>query len=391
MCRGPCSWATWSATPNPSIRLGEGGAVLPGSRSAAWARLLLTPGVGPRTAHALLRAFGSAETVLDASQASLSPIVGEELARALSEGPNAALLDHTLAWIDASGHHFLTWDDGQYPRALLQLPDPPPCLFYLGRPELLARPALAIVGSRNATAQGLENARGFAQALSQAGLTIVSGLAQGIDTAAHRGGLEGAGSSIAVLGTGIDRVYPAKNRDLAHRLAEQGGLLSEFPLGTPPTAGNFPRRNRLISGLSRGCLVIEATLNSGSLITARLALEQGREVFAVPGSIHSPFSKGPHRLLRDGAKLVETAQDVLEELGVLAARSPAEEPSPVEGVSKEHERLLAVLGHDPTTLDLLAQRSGLAVDQLAAWLLDLELSGRIQALPGGFYQRLSRL
>ncbi len=362
---------------------------MPSSRLAAWARLSLLPGLGPRNVHALLQALGSPEAVHDASIASLAPLVGETLARMIGQGPDPQRLDALLGWIEAPGHHFLCWEDPAYPQALLQIADPPPCLYYLGRLELLQAPALAIVGSRNASAPGQENALAFAKALSQAGLTIVSGLAQGIDTAAHQGGLEGEGSSIAVIGTGIDRVYPAKNRALAHRLAEHGGMLSEFPLGTPPQRGHFPRRNRLISGLTRGCLVIEATLSSGSLITARFALEQGREVFAVPGSIHSPFSKGPHRLIREGAKLAETAQDVLEELE-LAGSTPLEpaktaaSPSP----DREMQGLLDALGFDPGTLDQIADRTGLPIEHLAAVLLDLELAGWVQALPGGrFVQR----
>ena len=226
-----------------------------------------------------------------------------------------------MKWIDQPGNDLLTLADARYPAALLQIADPPLLLYVRGRVELLSHPALAIVGSRSATPAGTRDALAFAETLSNAGLTIVSGLALGIDTAAHRGGLAGASSSIGVVGTGLDRVYPARNRHLAHQLAEDGVLVSEFPLGTPPFPSNFPRRNRVISGLCRGCLVVEAALRSGSLITARQSLEQGREVFAMPGSIHSSLSKGCHWLIKQGAKLVETAQDVLEELG-LAALEP---------------------------------------------------------------------
>ena len=275
---------------------------------------------------------------------------------------------------------------------LLSIADPPPALYYIGRRALLNRPAVAIVGSRNATPQGLENAEAFAAALSSSGMTVVSGLAIGIDAAAHRGGLSGAGSSLAVIGTGIDRVYPARNRDLAHTLAEKGGLLSQFSLGTAPLPGNFPRRNRLISGLARGVLVVEATLNSGSLITARAAAEQGREVFAIPGSIHSPFSRGSHRLIKDGAKLVETAQDILEELGTLGVITPASAsaaaPQAKDASSRDATRLLAALGSEGATVDRLVERSGLSSSAVTVALLELELRGQVAALPGGTFQRI---
>ncbi|HEX3136621.1 MAG TPA: DNA-processing protein DprA, partial [Casimicrobiaceae bacterium] len=272
--------------------------------------------------------------------------------------------------------------------ALLTIGDPPPVLHYAGKPDLLNRPALAIVGSRNATPQGRENAEAFAAALSAAGLTIVSGLAQGIDAAAHRGGLAGAGSSVAVVGTGIDRIYPAGNKALAHRLAAEGGLLSQFTLGTPPLPGNFPRRNRVISGLVRGVLVVEATPNSGSLITARFAAEQGREVFAIPGSIHSPFSKGCHRLIKDGAKLVETAQDVLEELGLAPARASDRAWAGTPAPDGDAARVLAALGHDPADVDLLAERTGLDASAIAVALVELELAGQVAQLLGGAFQRV---
>jgi DNA processing protein len=282
----------------------------------------------------------------------------------------------------------LAWDDAAYPSALLTIGDPPPVLHYSGKLDLLNRPALAIVGSRNATPQGRENAEAFAAALSAAGLTIVSGLAQGIDAAAHRGGLAGAGNSVAVVGTGIDRIYPAGNKALAHRLAAEGGLLSQFTLGTPPLPGNFPRRNRVISGLVRGVLVVEATPNSGSLITARFAAEQGRDVFAIPGSIHSPFSKGCHRLIKDGAKLVETAQDVLEELGLAPARASDRAWAGTPAPDGDAARVLAALGHDPADVDLLAERTGLDASAIAVALVELELAGQVAQLPGGAFQRV---
>ena len=360
------------------------------ARVEAWASLQLVAGLNARALFELLKSLGGPEEVCAASSASLARCAGSEAAAAVRRGPDRERLARTLAWLALPGHWLVAWGDDDYPRQLLATADPPPVLAYAGRRELLRRSALAIVGSRNATPQGVENAEAFATALSGAGLTIVSGLALGIDAAAHRGGLAGEGSSIAVLGTGLDRIYPANNRGLAERLSEAGGLLSEFPLETPPLRANFPRRNRVISGLSRGVLVVEATLKSGSLITARLAAEQGREVFAIPGSIHSPFSKGSHRLIKDGAKLVETARDVLDELGVLS-----EPPRQINEVSEGAPavggiamRILAALGHEAAGVDALSERTGLAAEVVAATLVELELSGRVAPLPGGAYQRL---
>jgi DNA processing protein len=359
------------------------------ARVEAWASLQLIPGLSPRALVALLKAFGGPAEVLAASRAALKSSVGAELASAIAQGAAPDELSRSLAWLAEPGHALLAWDDAAYPSALLTIGDPPPVLLYAGKLDLLNRPALAIVGSRNATPQGRENAEAFAAALSAADLTIVSGLAQGIDAAAHRGGLAGAGNSVAVVGTGIDRIYPAGNKALAHRLAEQGGLLSQFTLGTPPLPGNFPRRNRIISGLVRGVLVVEATPNSGSLITARFAAEQGREVFAIPGSIHSPFSKGCHRLIKEGAKLVETAQDVLEELGLAPAGASART---LKGSGPEAggdaARILAALGHDPVDVDLLVERTGLDASAIAVALVELELAGQVAPLPGGAFQRV---
>jgi len=258
-------------------------------------------------------------------------------------------------------------------------------LFAKGRVELLNEPAFAIVGSRNATRQGEANAHAFAEALSRARLTVVSGLALGIDAAAHRGALDGGAGTIAVIGTGVDRIYPARNAALARDIAERGVIVSEFHLGTPPLAPNFPRRNRIIAGLGRGCLVVEAAEASGSLITARLAAEAGREVFAIPGSIHAPLAKGCHRLLKQGAKLVETAQDILEELRWEAVVAPVKGDAAPPG----DDPVLAALGHDPLDLDTLSGRTRLPPDQLLAHLLTLELDGRVAQLPGGRYQRLA--
>jgi DNA processing protein len=285
----------------------------------AWLALSLTRGLGGEGARRLLKEFGSPDAVLAASLSSLKSFVKPDVAAEIKKGITDDALNLVLTWLEDNNNHVVTLADSDYPQALLNIPDPPLLLYVKGRVDLLNHVALAIVGSRSATPQGIHNAEAFARSLSDAGLCIISGLAHGIDAAAHRGALRGSGngqgSSIAVVGTGLDKVYPASNRDLAHALAQHGTLISEFPLGTPPLAANFPRRNRLISGMGLGCLVVEASLQSGSLITARLALEQGREVFAIPGSIHAPQSKGCHALLKQGAKLVETAQDILEELG----------------------------------------------------------------------------
>jgi len=358
------------------------------ARAEAWARLQLS-GVPPRPLVELLRAFGSPEDVLAATPAQRRRHVPASAAARLDKDPDGPRLDATLAWLREPAHGLVAWDDVDYPRALLEIGDPPPVFYCLGRRDLLAAPAFAIVGSRNATPQGCADAEAFAAALSATGFTIVSGLALGIDAAAHRGGLAQAGSSVAVVGTGLDRVYPARNRALAHDLALRGLLISEFALGTPALKHNFPQRNRLVSGLARGTLVVEATLSSGSLITARLAAEQGREVFALPGSIHSPFSKGPHRLIRDGAKLVETAQDILDELGIPARASAAVAAGDARGETDASAgAVVAALGHAPADVDTLAARTGLPAADVIAALTALELSRRVAAIPGGLWQRL---
>lgn len=351
----------------------------------AWLALSLTRGLGGESARRLLQEFGSPEAVFAASSGSLRSIVKADIAAEIGKGIDETALAATLAWLQGGGNHIVTLADSDYPQSLLNIPDPPLLLYVKGRLDLLNHPALAVVGSRNATPQGLNNAEAFAKSLSDAGLCIVSGMAHGIDAAAHRGALQGQGRSIGIVGTGLDKVYPAANRDLAHALAAQGALVSEFPLGTPPLAANFPRRNRLISGMSIGCLVVEASLQSGSLITARLALEQGRDVFAIPGSIHAPQSKGCHALIKQGAKLVETAQDVLEELNGLPANHGNAAPN-VEG--EADSALLEQVGFDPVDIDTLSVRCGLTVSELSAMLLTLELEGRISALPGGLYQRI---
>lgn len=349
----------------------------------AWLALSLTRGLGGEGARRLLKEFGSPDAVLAASIGSLRTIVNSDVAAAITNGVPDDLLAPTLAWLEDDRNHIVTLADSDYPQALLNITDPPLLLYVKGSLDLLNRTALATVGSRNATPQGINNAEAFAKSLSNAGLCVISGMAHGIDAAAHRGALQGQGGSIAVVGTGLDKVYPAANRDLAHALASQGALISEFPLGTPPLAANFPRRNRIISGMSIGCLVVEASLQSGSLITARLALEQGRDVFAIPGSIHAPQSKGCHALIKQGAKLVEAAQDILEELGM---QLPA--PPRVSGMPDADSELLQQLGFDPVDLDTLGSRCGLTVSKLSAMLLTLELDGRVCALPGGLYQRI---
>lgn len=352
----------------------------------AWLRLALIPGIGDGAQRRLLEVFATPQAALAASRAQLAQYLSAKQAEALQAGPDAQQLADTLAWLGEPGHHLVTWLDEDYPPLLREIADPPALLYAKGLRSMLGQSCLAVVGSRSATPQGEANAEAFAQALSEAGITIASGLALGIDAAAHRGGLKGPGSTIAVVGTGLDRVYPARNKALAHEIAEKGLLLSEFPLGAISAPGHFPKRNRIISGLSRGVLVVEAALNSGSLITARQALEQGREVMAVPGSIHSPLSKGCHALIKQGAKLVESAQDIVEELAwpIMPPVTSADGPG-----NGEIGQLLQHLGFDPVSLDQLAERSGLTVEALSAKLLTLELEGRVAQLPGGRYQRLS--
>lgn len=352
----------------------------------SWLAFTLVPGISYTAQRALLQTFGTPRGVLAASRHDIGRIVGDTATQLLEKGPDPSLLESTLRWLGQPQRRLLALGDADYPRSLLDISDPPNVLYAQGRIELLNEPAVAIVGSRNATPQGLRDAEAFARALSDAGLAIVSGLALGIDAAAHRGGLAGATSSIAVMGTGPDRVYPKGNHRLANELATSGCLISEFAVGTPPVARNFPRRNRLIGGLSRGVLVVEAALLSGSLNTARSALEQGREVLAVPGSIHSPLSKGCHSLLKQGAKLVETAEDVLVELGMIGASAPKE--SPGDHVV-EDDPLLEAIGYAPASIDQLAQRTGLDAAKLAAHLSRLEIAGRVRALPGGWFQHVA--
>ena len=369
---------------------------------AGWLRLALTPGVGNVGARRLLAAFGLPPQVFAQPLAALAQVVPHAQARALLEEPAAVapLLEATRHWLEVSDEaaprRILTLGDDAYPPALLNIEDPPLMLYVVGQLPGAWPAAIALVGSRNPTPQGVANAREFARAFASAGLAVVSGLALGIDAAAHEGALDGAApaalATIAVVGTGLDRVYPRRHHDLAHRIVARGLMMSEYPIGTPPLAPNFPKRNRLISALSLGTVVVEAAVQSGSLITARMAAEQGRDVFAIPGSIHSPQARGCHALIKQGAKLVETAQDVLEELpgfaspdtGKSAAAAAAENVDDESGDS-----LLQSLGYDPVSIDALVARTGTAASALQARLLELELAGEVARLPGGLYQRVA--
>jgi DNA processing protein len=368
--------------------------------AAAWIRLAhIKGGPGATVVRALLAQFGLPDRVFAASRTALRAFVPALQIDVLLAPPSAeaqAAIDRALAWLERPDCHLLTLADDTYPQALLTIPDPPLLLYAFGRPALLQRPALAVVGSRNASRQGLLHAEQFSEAFSQAGLPVLSGMALGIDSAAHEGGLRGKGSTVAVIGTGIDLVYPSRNRPLARRIAQQGCIVSEYPLGTPPMAFNFPRRNRIISGLSRAVLVVEAALRSGSLITARVAADQGRDVFAIPGSIHSPLSKGCHELIKQGAKLVESVQDVFEEIGCFGdAKSSAGKaivdpgPAAAGAAAAGDAFLLQQMGYDPVTLDQLAMRSGRAMAPLQQELLMLELDGSVELLPGGGYRRMA--
>ena len=386
---------------------------------AGWLRLTLSPGIGNETARRLLAAFGLPENIFQQPLTALTQVANTAQAAGLASVPPEleALLTATWDWLHTPigdqgdvCKRIITLGDTDYPASLLAINDPPLVLYVQGDASIVcAKPAnagrlsrsfahsVAIVGSRNPTPQGTMNARRFARTLAQAGLTIVSGLALGIDGAAHEGALEGAEAdldrlaTIAVVGTGLDRVYPKTHLDLARRITARGVIVSEYPIGTPPLSTNFPKRNRIIAALSQGTLVVEAALKSGSLITAREASEQGKEVFAIPGSIHSTQTRGCHALIKQGAKLVESAQDVLEELrwddgagpatnhGADIACGPAPEDTPV----------LRALGFDPVGLDALQARTGIDTARLQAQLMALELQGEVARLPGGLFQRIA--
>ena len=380
---------------------------------AGWLRLSLTPGVGDLAARRLLAAFGLPDRIFAQHERALRELMSPAQAAALQQLPEgfAAQLERTWQWLqgtEANGavRRIVTLGDAGYPAPLLETADPPLMLYLLGAPTFDLRGlerSIAIVGSRNPTPQGALNAEAFGRAFGEAGLPVISGLALGVDGAAHQGALDGVGdrpwlATVAVVGTGLDRVYPARHWALAHRITAHGLIVSEFPLGTPPLNQNFPKRNRIISGLSRGTLVVEAALQSGSLITARMAVEQGREVFAIPGSIHSPQSRGCHALIRQGAKLVESVQDVLEELRLAEAPRAGSQTTDATGPNdhsddEAHEEgdahgLLRHLGFDPVGLDALSARTGFGAAELQAQLLGLELDGRVARLPGGLFQRV---
>ena len=361
-----------------------------------WIRLARATGIGARTALTLLEHFGNADAICSASPARLrSAGLGNQAIEALTTVDEQTVAED-LRWLNGTGdHHLLTITDPGYPELLRQIPDPPAWLFLKGDPELLHHPQLAVVGSRNPTRGGRENALEFARELAGRGLGITSGLATGIDTAAHEGALAADGITVAVVATGLDRVYPASNRELAHRIADKGLIVSEFPPGTEPRAGHFPSRNRIISGLSLGVLVTEATEKSGSLITARLASEQGREVFAIPGSIHNPLARGCHRLIRQGAKLVEQASDILEELApyLVTPTVPTETPDPapaagLEAPDEDYARLLDVVGYDPISIDEIIRQSGLTAEEVSSMLLLLELQGHVESISGNRFCRI---
>jgi DNA processing protein len=374
-------------------------AFLSDARLAAWLRLERAGGIGPRTGRKLLQAFGGIEAIFSAGGDTLAAHLGQAQARALCAPPSdetQRLIEATLRWRERPGQRVLALGEPGYPALLANIPDPPLLLYIKGRVELLAAPMLAMVGSRNASLQGRTNALAFAESLSGAGLCIVSGLALGIDAAAHEGALIGArgwsGSTVAVVGTGPDLVYPARNRALCERIAVEGCIVSEYPVGTPPLPGNFPKRNRIISGLAAGVLVVEAAAQSGSLITARQAAEQGRDVFAIPGSIHAALAKGCHILIREGAKLVDTAADVLEAMAwsplVRNASGMAPAHARIEAVPDGSAALLAALGHDPVEPDILLASLGMSPALLSSQLLALELAGLLERQPGGRVQRV---
>lgn len=340
--------------------------------------------------RALLEQHGSAVGIVSLPRSKLPEALRDAIAK-----PDDAAIDRDLVWQEADGNHLVHPDSPDYPELLRLIPGAPTLLYVVGNREALNLPSLAIVGSRNPTRGGEQNAFEFSKHLGSCGFVIVSGLAQGIDTAAHDGALAGGAMTVAVLGHGIDRVYPAVNRKLAHRIAASGALVSEYPLGTAPLKAHFPQRNRLISGLSLGTLVVEAARQSGSLITARLASDQGREVFAIPGSIHNPLSCGCHRLIREGAKLVESAEDIVNELGSLAGHlmqnstADSDEP-PAVTLDDDYQSLLDAMAHDPATAEELAGRSGLTIAQVSSMLLILELEGRIETQSGGRYSQLRK-
>lgn len=358
---------------------------------AGWLGLLYTHGLGPRGICLLLSEFGHPTAIWNASHAQLSKLVSANIATQLCAGIPACV-QASLDWLKLSDqNHIITLADEHYPKRLLEIIDPPPVLYAKGQLKWLNTPSLAVVGSRHATPQGEKNAEAFSKELTLNGYTVISGMALGIDGAAHRGALQGNGATIAVVGTGLDIVYPAKHRSLAHQIAEVGLILSEFVIGTPSITANFPKRNRIISGLSQGCLVVEANIQSGSLITAKLATEQGREVFAIPGSIHSPVSKGCHQLIKQGAKLVDGVQDILEELNYPSSSTahPHQTTPATTPLDTPKHPLLLHIGYEPISIEQLIDASGLTSSEVSSMLLVLELEGKVASLAGGQIQRIA--
>ena len=363
------------------------------SSLAAWLALLHCPGIGLRRYNTLLEYYHQPKLLLEAGTAEINRLDLPSKTKQWLNQPDWSLIETDLNWLNSNpDHHIISLDDQRYPQRLKQIDSAPPLLFVIGDAELLTTTQLGIVGSRNPSAGGKENSFHFAQSLSQAGLTITSGMALGIDAAAHKGALANNGKTIAVTGTGLDRVYPARHRQLAHDIATQGALVSEFPIGTPPLPDHFPRRNRIISGLSLGILVVEAAPKSGSLISARLANEQGLEVFAIPGSIHNPLARGCHQLIRQGAKLVESTADILEELNLQldTPKTSSSKPESNSGLDTSSLKLLSIIGHDPCSIDTLIERSQLAAEQVSSILLVLELGGMVSSLAGGLYIKAAK-
>lgn len=368
------------------------------AEKSLWISLGRVRGVGPQTFCNLLKNFGSPANIYAASLKQLKEVVTDDIAQAITRGIDSEIVASSLHWLAQNNNHLVTLADTEYPKTLLEISDPPPYLYAKGNLALLNQPSIAIVGSRNASVQGEKNAEAFAYDLCSYGLCIVSGLALGIDGAAHRGALKANGATIAVVGTGLDIVYPAKHRDLAHQIVEHGLIISEFELGTPSKPQNFPKRNRIISGLSLGCLVVEANLQSGSQITARLAAEQGREIFAIPGSIHSPMSKGCHQLIKQGAKLVDCLQDIVEELKLsIKLDNPSDSKdishqkvklSSMPNNSTANNEIFSIMGFDAISLENLVVLSGLTVSEVSSMLMLLELEGKVASLTGGLYQKI---
>jgi DNA processing protein len=361
---------------------------------ACYLALNLCPGIGPATIQRIISDCPySISELFTLSRATLSELAFKPQQLSYLSNPDWEAVEQALEWQTSEpNHHIITQLDPAYPDLLKDISDAPPLLYAIGDKDLLQTPQIAVVGSRNCTPGGADTAEEFSRYLCRAGLTITSGMALGIDQHAHSAALSCKGKTIAVIGTGIDRIYPSKNKQLAYEIAENGLIVSEFPLGTPPLNSNFPKRNRIISGLSLAILVVEATRKSGSLITARLGLEQGREVFAIPGSIHNPQSKGCHHLIRQGAKLVDQASDIIDDIGSLLGyiaeqveTQHVSQTTPTLG--SEYQSLLDAMGYDPVSMDTLVNRSGLTIDQLSSMLLILELNDQIKTAPGGFYVR----